>query len=176
MCRCLCHACRWTEPSNQQQLMLLLPFWCFLFFSLEIMPHICWWHDILLCFTNLLVWIWSSNIHLLFFWVPSHLTCYVIWQFTQVMNSWLTVGSSLYFFHNDTSECFFLRMPTFMSCLCSVLCLTNYVNYKERLTATPAFGNYDFRFSQNTCLFLLALQLAVCMIVKAAVGTSTSSL
>jgi hypothetical protein len=43
----------------------------------------------------------------------------------------------------------FLSMSTFMSCLCSVLHPTNYVNYKERLIATPAFGSYDFQFCQN---------------------------
>jgi len=56
-----------------------------------------------------------------------------------------------------------------------VLHPTNYVNYKERLSSTPAFGNNEFQFCQDTVFYLLALQLAFCMVVKAAVGTATGS-
>jgi len=65
-------------------------------------------------------------------------------------------------------------MPTFMSCLCSVLHPTNYVNYKEMLISTPAFGN-EFPFYRDTVCYLLALQLAFCTAVKAAVVTAASS-
>jgi len=56
-----------------------------------------------------------------------------------------------------------------------VLHPTNYVNFKEMLISTPAFGNNKFQFCQNTASYLLALQLAVCTAVQAAVGTATSS-
>jgi len=66
-------------------------------------------------------------------------------------------------------------MATFMSCVCSVLHPTKYVNYKERLISTPVIGSNEFQLCQDTVSYLLALQLAFCTVVKAAVGTATSS-
>jgi hypothetical protein len=80
----------------------------------------------------------------------------------------------LYTFFMMTYLTKFLSMPTFMSCLCSVLHPTNYVNYKEMLIYAPAFGN-EFPFYWDTVCYLLALHLAFCTAVKAAVGTAASS-
>jgi hypothetical protein len=63
-----------------------------------------------------------------------------------------------------------------MSCFSSVLLPTKYLNFKETLICIPAFGNNEFRFCQDTLFYFLALQLAFSAVVKAAVGTATSSL
>jgi len=56
----------------------------------------------------------------------------------------------------------FLSMLTFVSCLSSVLHPTNYVNYKQMLISTLAFGNNEFRFRQDNFSYPLAVQLAFC--------------
>jgi hypothetical protein len=55
------------------------------------------------------------------------------------------------------------RWKEFWACphlchVCAVLHPTNSVNYKGRLIATPAFGNYDFWFCQDTFFWLSSLQ------------------
>jgi hypothetical protein len=63
------------------------------FSSFQTVAQICSRHLILPHLKHLLICIWSTNVQFLFFWVPSQLTCSVIRQLTQVMNTAHLVNS-----------------------------------------------------------------------------------